>query len=436
MRPGMARLTLGLGSAALLAAAAACSSSSSSSTSAAAPASPASSAAGAASASASAAGAGSGSAAGAGSGGAAAAGTCGSIPTISYTDKSGLVAGLGSYAANYNGFDGTIYASPWSTWKGKSSGIKVGILIDGLTNPFQPELESSLESDFKALGYRTVALAPSSDSVTSQLQGYQTLLNDHVDLIVAQVQSPTAYNSLIDKAARQGIPTVGVLNEIDDANAVNVVPNSVLGGAELAQFVVRQAQEKGLVLFLHGIPGVSIDTDTVNGANAVLKLCSGITANESIVTQFAPPIAKQQVLSFLSTHTQPVAGVITAGPFTSGVIQAFLQAGKTVPVITNNGLDEGGLAYWIQHKSTFNGVALANTPNGLASAVAQVTSKMFAGDGVKLNTLAIAPPVATSDNLTKYVTVDPSWTINTAGTATGPASAYVSQAYLDSIFTR
>ena len=416
MRPGIARLTLGLGSAALLTAAAACSSSSSSS----APATtPATSAAG-----------------GGTSASAAANSTCGTIPNIGYTDQSGLVAGLGSYAASYNGFNGTIYKSAWSTWKGKTSGVKIGILIDGLTNPFQPVLESSLESDLKAFGYSTVALAPSSSSVTNQLQGYQTLLNDHVDMILAQVQSPTAYNSLIDKAAKEGIPTIGVLNYIADANAINVVPNSVLGGAELAQFVVHQAQGKGLVMFLHGIPGVPIDTDTMNGANAVLKLCSGITTNESIVTQFAPPIAKQQMLSFLNTHTQPVAGVITAGPFTAGVIQAFLQAGRTVPPVTNNGLDEGGLGYWLQHESTFNGVALANTPNGLANAVAQVAHKMLLGDGMKINTLAIDPPLATSENLTKYVTVDPSWTINTVGSAIGPADAYVSQAYIDALFTK
>ena len=416
MRPGISRLTLGLGSAALLAAAAACSSSSSSPASAT---NPATSAAG-----------------GGTSASAAANSTCGTIPNIGYTDQSGLVAGLGSYAANYNGFNGTIYKSAWSTWKGKTSGVKIGILIDGLTNPFQPVLESSLESDLKAFGYSTVALAPSSSSVTNQLQGYQTLLNDHVDMILAQVQSPTAYNSLIDKAAKEGIPTIGVLNYIADANAINVVPNSVLGGAELAQFVVHQAQGKGLVMFLHGIPGVPIDTDTMNGANAVLKLCSGITTNESIVTQFAPPIAKQQMLSFLNTHTQPVAGVITAGPFTAGVIQAFLQAGRTVPPVTNNGLDEGGLGYWLQHESTFNGVALANTPNGLANAVAQVAHKMLLGDGMKINTLAIDPPLATSENLTKYVTVDPSWTINTVGSAIGPADAYVSQAYIDALFTK
>jgi ribose transport system substrate-binding protein len=406
MRRGIRRPILGLGSVVLLAAATACSSS---------PASTGSSTTGSTG---------------------ALSGACGTIPAIKYTDQSGLVAKLGSYAANYNGFDGTIYKSPWSTWKGQTSGVKIGILIDGLTNPFQPVLESSLQSDLQAFGYSTVALAPSSDSVTDQLQGYQTLLNDHVNLIIAQAQSPTAYNSLIDKAAQEGIPTIGVLNDIADANAVNVVPNSVLGGAELAQFVVRQAKGKGLIMFLHGIPGVPIDTDTMNGANAVLKLCSGITTNESIVTQFEPPIAKQQMLSFLTTHTQPVAGVITAGPFTAGVIQAFLQAGRAVPPITNNGLDEGGLAYWVQHKSTFNGVGLANTPNGLANATAQVAHKMLLGDGVEINTLSIAPPLVTNANLTKYVTIDPGWTINTAGSAIGPAGLYVSQAYIDSIFTR
>jgi ribose transport system substrate-binding protein len=363
-------------------------------------------------------------------------GKCGTIPDVRYVDKSGLVSSLGSYAANYDGFDGTIYKSPWSAWKGVSSGVKVGILIDGLDNPYQTELESSLQSGLQSFGYSTVALAPSSSSVTDQLQGYQTLLNDHVSMIIAQVQSPTAYNSLIDKAAAEGIPTVGVLNDIADANAVNVVPNSVLGGMKLAQYVVQQAKGKGLVMFLHGIAGVPIDTDTMNGANDVLKQCSAITTNESIVTQFQASIAKQQVLSYLNTHPQSVSGVITAGPFTSGVIQAFQQAGRAVPVVTNNGLDEGGLAYWYQHKSSYPGVALANTANGLAYATTQVARKMLLGDGVKINTLSIDPPLVTGTDLTKYVDIDPSWTINSAGTATGPSALYVSSSFIDAIFKK
>ncbi len=418
MRHRTARLTLGLSGALLLAAATACSSSSSSSSS---PASSSSSPAGSASSSSSA---------------SALSGSCGTIPNVAYNDQSGLVSALGSYAQNYDGFDGTIYKSPWSTWKGASGNVKVGILIDGLDNPYQTELESSLESGLKAFGYSTIALAPSAASVTNQLQGYQTLLNDGVTMIIAQVQSPTAYNTLIDKAAKQGIPTIGVLNDIADANAVNVVPNSVLGGMKLTQYVVQQAGGKGQFMFIHGIPGVPIDTDTMNGANYVLKLCPQITTNESIATQFQASIAKQQVLSYLNTHPGEVSGVITAGPFTSGVIQAFQQAGRTVPVITNNGLDEGGLAYWVQNKSSYNGVALANTPNGLAYATTQVAHKMLDGDGVKINTLSIDPPLVTNANLTTYVTIDPGWTINSAGTASGPSNLYVSNDFIDAIFTK
>ena len=105
-------------------------------------------------------------------------------------------------------------------------------------------------------------------------------------------------------------------------------------------------------------------------------------------------------------------------------------------MVTNNGLDEGGLAYWVQHKSTYNGVALANTPNGLAYATTQVAHKMLAGDGVKINTLSIDPPLATNANLTKYVTIDPSWTINSAGTASGPSDLYVSNDFIDAIFSK
>lgn len=365
MRRGITRLTFGLGSAALLAVATACSTSSTSS----APATATSSAAAATSATAQA-------SAGT-SASAAASGTCGSLPDVGYNDKSGLVAGLGSYAANYNGYNGTIYASPWSSWKGKTSGVKVGILIDGLT-----------------------------------------------------------YNSLIDKAAKRGIPTVGVLNEVEDANVVNVVPNTVLAMMKVTQYEVQQAQGKGLIMYMHGIPGVSIDTDGLNGTRDVLKLCPQMTLDDSLVTQFQAPVAKQVLLGYLNTHPQQVAGVIPAGPFSSGIFQAFQQSGKTVPVIANNGLDVSGLAYWIQHESSYNGIAVVNTPNGLGTAVTTVAHKMLEGDGVKINTLSIVPPVVTGSALSKYVTIDKSWTLNSQGTALGPADLYVSSSYLDAIFSK
>ena len=71
-----------------------------------------------------------------------------------------------------------------------------------------------------------------------------------------------------------------------------------------------------------------------------------------------------------------------------------------------------------------------------AESTVQVAHKMLEGDGVKINTLSIDPPLATNTNLSTYVTLDPSWTIDSAGTASGPSNLYVSSSFINAIFTK
>jgi ABC-type sugar transport system substrate-binding protein len=406
-RSALCLTSLGLTGALVLLTAAACSSSSSS-TAASGPASSASSSSGASS-------------------------SCGTIPSKGYSDADGLVKALGgSYAADYNGYSGTVQKSAWANWKPKISGqVKVGISISQLVNPYQTELLDSLESDLKAAGYQVIPLI-SSEEVTNQIQQFQTLIEDKVNLIIYQPLSGPAFTSVVNKAAAAGIPSVSVLNNVVDPNTVNLVPNSFIGGAELGQFLVKEDGGKGFILGLHGILGVPIDTETMDGANAVFALCPGITTNESIATQFSPATAKTDVLQFLNTHPGAVSGVMTTGPFTTGVISAFEQAGRTVPTITDNGLDEGSLAYWNEHKSTYKGVGLDNPATGLAAAAVRVTQDMLAGDGIKLSDIVIAPPLVTSANLSQFV--NPSWTFNSPGTANGPNDAYFTDSYIDGFF--
>jgi ribose transport system substrate-binding protein len=361
--------------------------------------------------------------------------SCGSIPSTAINDASGLVSSLGStYAADYNGYAGTITKSTWANWKPKVPGqVTIGISISQLVNPYQTQLLNALEADLKAAGYKVIPLI-SSEEVTNQIQQFQTLIEDKVNLIITQPLSSGAFTSVIDKAAKAGIPTISVLNNVVDPNAVNLVPNSFLGGAELASFIAKEIGGKGLVLGLHGILGVPIDTETMDGANSVFKLCSGITTNETIATNFSDATAKTDVLQFLNTHPAAVAGVVTTGPFTTGVISAFEQAGRTVPTVSDNGLEEGSLAYWSQHKTTYKGVGLDNPATGIAAAATRVVQDMLAGDGLKLSDIVIAPPLVTSSNLTEFV--NPSWTFTSPGTASGPNSAYFTNSYIDGMFSK
>jgi ribose transport system substrate-binding protein len=407
-RPG--RAALGVTGSLLLATAAACSSSSSSPPAASSSATPTTSASTSASA-------------------------CGTIPDKGFSDADGLVPALGgSYAADYNGYSGTVQKSAWSSWKPKISGqVTIGISISQLVNPYQTELLDSLEADAKADGYKVIPLI-SSEEVTNQIQQFQTLIEDKVNLIIYQPLSGPAFTTVINKAAAAGIPSISVLNNVVDPNTVNLVPNSFLGGAELGQFLVKEIGGKGFILGLHGILGVPIDTETMDGANAVFALCPGITTNESIATQFSPSVAKTDVLQFLNTHPGTVNGVMTTGPFTTGVISAFEQAGRTVPTVTDNGLDEGSLAYWNEHQSTYKGVGLDNPATGLSAAALLVAKNMLAGDGIKLSDIVIAPPLVTSANLSEFV--EPSWTFNSPGTANGPNDAYFTTSYIDGFFSK
>jgi ribose transport system substrate-binding protein len=377
----------------------------------------------------------SGSASSTASGSTSTTGSCGAIPTESINDASGLVSALGStYTAAYNGYSGTITKSNWAAWKPKTSGtVTVGISISQLVNPFQTELLSALEADLKAAGYKVIPLI-SSEQVTNQIQQFQTLIEDKVNLIIYQPLAGPAFTSVIDKAAKAGIPSISVLNNVVDPNSVNLVPNSFLGGAQLGSFLAKEIGGKGLVLGIHGIPGVPIDTETMAGAKAVFKGCPGITLNDSIASQFSDATTKTDILQFLNTHPAAVAGVLTTGPVTTGAISAFEQAGRTVPTVTDNGLEKGSLAYWDQHKTAYKGVGLDNPATGIAAAAVRVTQDMLAGDGIKLSDIVIDPPLVTSANLAEFV--DSSWTFSTPGTANGPNSAYVTNGYIDGLFSK
>jgi ribose transport system substrate-binding protein len=377
----------------------------------------------------------SGSASSTASGSTSTTGSCGAIPTEPINDASGLVSALGStYTASYNGYSGTITKSNWAAWKPKTSGtVTVGISISQLVNPFQTELLSALEADLKAAGYKVIPLI-SSEQVTNQIQQFQTLIEDKVNLIIYQPLAGPAFTSVVDKAAKAGIPSISVLNNVVDPNSVNLVPNSFLGGAQLASFLAKEIGGKGLVLGIHGIPGVPIDTETMAGAKAVFKGCPGITLNDSIASQFSDATTKTDILQFLNTHPAAVAGVVTTGPVTTGAISAFEQAGRTVPTVTDNGLEKGSLAYWNQHKTAYKGVGLDNPATGIAAAAVRVTQDMLAGDGIKLSDIVIDPPLVTSANLAEFV--DSSWTFSTPGTANGPNSAYFTNGYIDGLFSK
>ena len=392
---------------------AACSSGSSSSSSSAPASSPAASSASAAA-----------SATATSTGGSSSAASCGTIPTSLPSDPDGVLAALpDSVRSLYNGYPVPVYKSAFASWKPKSAANKtIGFLLSETNNGYQLALQAILSGMLKSAGY-TVDQVTSSDQVTDQVADFNQMVEKKDAVIIYEPLSSSAFTTAVANAEAAGIPSISVLNSVGSADTISVGANDWLQGAMMAAQVAMDIGGSGKVLDVHGISGVAIDTATYAGVKAVFAQCPGISTDDTIYTQFADSTAKTEVQTYLETHPAKIAAAITSGSGATGVMEGFQAAGKAIPEIANDSMEDGEIAYWNQNKATYKGVGITTTPPQLASATLAIVQALFAGKGVQVSAVVLNTPLVTDANVTQWYTSD--MTTSSTGNAGGPTSLNV-----------
>jgi ABC-type sugar transport system substrate-binding protein len=348
---------------------------------------------------------------------------CGTIPTTLPSDPDGVLTSLpSSLRALYNGYPTPVYKSAFATWKPTSSSKTVGFLLSETNNGYQLALQAILEGMLKGAGYKVDAVT-SSDEVTDQVADFNQMVERKDALIVYEPLSSSAFTTAVKNAAAAGIPSISLLNPVASADTISLGANDWLQGAYLGQQVAKDIGGKGMVLDVHGISGVGIDIAAYDGVKAVFKLCPGISTNDTIYDQFSDATAKSDVQTYLETHPQKIAAAMTSGSGATGVLEGFQAAGKTVPEIANDSMEDGELAYWYQHKASYKGVGITTTPPQLAIATTTLVKDLFAGDGVKVSAVVLNTPLVTDATVAQWFTS--SMTPTSTGNAGGPASLNV-----------
>ena len=351
-------------------------------------------------------------------------GKCGTVPTTLPSDPDGVLAALpASLRALYNGYPTGVYKSAFASWKPKSAASKtIGFLLSETNNGYQLALQQILAGLLRSAGY-TVDQVTSSDEVTDQVADFNQMVEKKVAAIVYEPLSSSAFTTAVSNAAKAGIPSISVLNSVDSADTISVGANDWLQGAQMAAAVAGDIGGSGKVLDVHGISGVAIDTATYAGVKAVFAQCQGISTDDTIYTQFADSTAKSDVQTYLETHPQKIAAVITSGAGATGVMEGFQAAGKALPELANDSLEDGELAYWYQNKSSYKGVGITATPPQIASSALAVLQALFAGKGVKVSAVVLNTPLVTDANVAQWYTSD--MTTSSTGNAGGPTTLNV-----------
>jgi ribose transport system substrate-binding protein len=377
-------------------------------------------------------------AAGTSSGSTSASSGCGTIPTLPIHDATGLIASLGSaYETAYNGNADPIFASAFAHFKPKSSGnYTIGVALSAPYNPYNAAVLSQLKqqlSTIKGVTHVTV-LTTLPTSPATQIQQVNQFIQQHVGVIVAEPIVPPAMVPLAAKAHAAGIPFIAVLNGVPSPNVVSVSVNSVADGLNMASGVAKLVGGKGTIIGVHGIPTTGNDRQAFTGFNAVFGKCPNIKFDGSIVGQFLPSAAKQQTLTWLSSHPQPVAGAVQSAVMGSGVIGAFAQTGRAQPALGNIQASAGDLAYWNAHKNTYKSVATTVNVSDLARATAYTVSHILSGHGPKVSELVSPGTLITAANLSQWVV--PGAGPTSQALVTGPPGSWLPNSFLARLFNR
>lgn len=368
------------------------------------------------------------------------AATCGDIPTVAPQDSGNVLSSVAaSYAPAYNGYSSPIGVSPWADFKSSKDGdYKIAILWGPLDNDTQVAFVETAKGElgkFDSVGEVVVRTASANDAVAQQVQQFNALIAEKVDAIITQPLSSEALVAPIEAAKEAGIPTIVLLSPVSSLSAVNVSANNFMAGADVTSGLVKIMGGTGNMLTVHAIPGIQLDKDEFAGMEAVLSNCPDITTVGDLTGFFAPPVAKGETLKFLATHGgTKISGVFQAGGgMAGGIISAFNDAQLPVPPVGELGASKSHLGYWNQNRETYKTVGAELTQGSLARASASVALRVLQGQGPKISSIVDTLPVITEAELADWA--DPSWDLNTPGSAPGPESnPFLSEAYLDGLF--
>jgi ribose transport system substrate-binding protein len=360
-------------------------------------------------------------------------------PTNMPKDPDGVVAGLtGAAKQGMGGYPGTVYKSPWVTFKSKHGPPwKIG-MSNNEGNLNAQDVLRGLKAGAAANPGKVskiVSTTPSTpNDVATQIQQMRSLLQQHVDILFSTLGSPTALNGVIDQAAKQGVPVISILGQSTSKNAVNLQPNPIQLGYYGAKGMATGMGGKGDILSVAGIPGLSINTDILKGGEIVINAC-GLKTVGNLVGKFDPALAKSETLKFFTGHPGKIDGVFQVAGMAPGIFSAFQQVGRPVPPVADIAGNAASLAFWRDNASKgYKGSGAAIPPQKIGLYTMDLGLGMLEGRGVKVTDVPFAPPAIDDGNLANWV--KPEWTTSTNALADGPDNAVPIQELLDTYLTK
>ncbi|AZR73749.1 D-ribose ABC transporter substrate-binding protein [Anoxybacter fermentans] len=251
-----------------------------------------------------------------------------------------------------------------------AKGVKVGLAISTLNNPFFVDLKNGAEEEANKLGIELLVV-DAQDDAAKQLSSIEDLIMKRVDVLIINPVDGDAIVSAIELANQAKIPVITVDRGANGGKvACHIASDNVAGGKMVAEFIAKKLNGKGNVVELQGIPGTSAARDRGKGFHEGLKNYSDIKIIASQPANFNRAEGMAVMENILQAHRNIDAVFAHNDSMALGALEAIEASGRLDEIIVvgfdaiNDALKaikEGKLAATIAQKPALMGQMAVET---------------------------------------------------------------------------
>jgi len=340
----------------------------------------------------------------------------------------------------YTSYPDELSQSPWATTKITAKPPwKIGYIAFAITNPYNQHVLDGLNAQFaqaKAAGLvqgslvTNIPATMAASTAEQQISAIQQMVRQGVNAIILLPVDSVAEIPAINAAGKAGVPVI--LADTPPAPGTTYAVSAWTQNQVQADAGALGLIQKGNVIIVKGIAGNQNDVVLYNQKIANLKNCPNIHVAATLYGNWDQGTAKTVISQYIASHPQPIDGLIQDGGMMAGIVQAFEANGLKVPTIADGECGGGDLSWWLAHKSTYRTVA--GCFNGFQGAYTyfNVTLRVLANKGPKLNVLEMPTPPITNGNLASFA--KPGLPLSSLDEVGGPETAWCDNTCLDKYF--
>jgi len=285
---------------------------------------------------------------------------------------------------------------------------KIALANSFIGNTWRLEMENTFKAACKMQPFKsevTCSVFNSGNDVGKQTQQISNLISQGVNAIVVDAASPTGLNGIVGQACAKGIVVISFDNTVSNKCGLIVNTDQVKFGQMGGQFLATQLHGKGNIVMVTGVAGTSVDADRNKGVESVIAKYPGMKIVAHYTGMWDSATAQRATAAALPSLPQ-IDGVWVSGG-TDGVVKAFIDANKTLPVVAGEG-ENGYRRYMLAagyNGKHVNGISIGQPPF-LSVAGLELAREILEGKHAKKSIL-LPFPVVTDATVKSGITVFP-----------------------------